>query len=159
MVNSTKFVNATVSDVNNTFKVAGEFIGAVGKFSLQGEYFYVQANRKNDLKKYKAWGTYGQIGFLAIGDAYEYATSWARLELPKPGSLELAARYSCLDLNDEDADILGGQQQQLTVGCNYYWKKFIRLRLNYNYAHLDKHALNGKENFNFISARIQVFIN
>ncbi|MDE6452247.1 MAG: hypothetical protein K2L23_08220 [Odoribacter sp.] len=159
MVNSTKFVNAEISDVNHTFKVAGEFIGAVGRFSLQGEYFHTQANRKQDLKKYKAWGTYGQIGFLAIGTGYEYATSWARLELPKPGSLEFALRYSCLDLNDKSTGILGGQQQQITFGCNYYWKKFVRLRLNYNFAHLDKHALNGKEDFHFISARIQVFLN
>lgn len=159
MVNSTKFVNANISDVSNTFKVAGEFVGALGKFSLQGEYFYVQADRKNDLEKYKAWGSYGQLGFIAIGDGYEYARQWARLELPKPGTLEFAVRYSCLDLNDKDAEILGGQQQQFTFGCNYYWKKFIRLRLNYNFAHMDKYALNGKENFNFISARVQVFIN
>ena len=96
---------------------------------------------------------------IAIGDGYGYSTQWARLELPKPGTLEFAVRYSCLDLNDSDADILGGQQQQFTFGCNYYWKQFIRLRLNYNFAHLDKHALNGKENFNFISARVQVFLN
>lgn len=159
MVNSTKFVNATIPNVTNTFKVAGEFVGAIGKFSLQGEYFYTQASRKNDLKKYQAWGTYGQVGFIAIGDGYEYSKQWARLELPKPGTLEFAVRYSCLDLNDSEAEIQGGQQQQFTFGCNYYWKKFIRLRLNYNYAHLDKHALNGKENFNFISARIQVFLN
>ncbi len=99
------------------------------------------------------------MGFLAIGNGYEYATSWARLELPEPGSLEFAVRYSCLDLNDKETEILGGQQQQFTFGCNYYWKKFIRLRLNYNFAHLDKYALNGKENFHFISARIQVFLN
>ena len=159
MANSTKFVNADITDVNHTFKVTGEFIGAMGRFSLQGEYFYVQADRKHDLKTYKAWGTYGQMGFLAIGNGYEYATSWARLELPEPGSLEFAVRYSCLDLNDKETEILGGQQQQFTFGCNYYWKKFIRLRLNYNFAHLDKYALNGKENFHFISARIQVFLN
>ncbi len=159
MVNSTKFVNAQVPDVRNTFKVAGEFIGAIGKVSLQGEYFFVQANRKHDFKKYQAWGTYGQVGVIAIGDGYGYSTQWARLELPKPGTLEFAVRYSCLDLNDSDADILGGQQQQFTFGCNYYRKQLIRLRLNYNFAHLDKHALNGKENFNFISARVQVFLN
>ena len=158
MVNSTKFVNAVVTDANNSVKVAGELIGALGHFSLQSEYFYAQVDRKDNLEKYKAWGAYGQVGFIAIGSGYEYATSWARLELPKPGTLEFAVRYSCLDLNNSDSAIYGGEQQQLTLGCNYYWKKFIRLRLNYNYVHLDKHALNGKEDFNFLSARVQVKI-
>jgi len=159
MVNSEKFVNAVISDARNSFKIAGEFIGGIGKFSLQSEYFYVQTSRYDNLKKYKARGVYGQIGFIAIGGGYEYAVPWARLALPKPGTLEFAARYSCLDLNSSHAGIYGGEQQQLTIGCNYYWKPFIRLRLNYNYAFMDKYAKNGKEHFNFLSARVQVFFN
>lgn len=157
MVNSTKFVEAVVTDPVNTWKFAGEFIGAVDRFSLQAEYFNVQTRRQGSLKIFYAWGAYGQIGFLAIGEGYGYADEWARLALPKPGSLEFAVRYSYLDLNSSKADIHGGVQQEVTAGCNYYWKNFIRLRLNYAYAHLDKYALNGKEHFNYLAARIQVF--
>lgn len=159
MVNSTKFVNATVSDAKSTVKAAGELVAALGHVSLQSEYFYVQTNRNDHLTRYRAWGTYAQVGVIAIGNSYGYSSSWARYALPDPGSLEFAVRYSCLDLNNPNSDIYGGQQQQITVGCNYYWKQFIRLRLNYNFAHMDKYALNGKENFNFVSARIQVFFN
>lgn len=154
-INSQKFVEAKVTDARNTFKVTGEFIGAIHKFSLQSEFFYIQTNRYKNLPKYQALGTYGQIGFLAIGDGYSYANEWARLKLPKPGSLEFVARYSYLDLNDQEANILGGKQKQLSLACNYYWKKFITLRLNYDHA-----CINGaKENqhFNFLSARVQVY--
>lgn len=157
MVNGTKFVNAEVEDARNSFKVAGELVGALGKFSLQGEYFYAQVDRYGDLKKYKASGAYGQLAFLAKGGDYAYAAPWARLAVPEPGSLEFAARFSWLDLNDSKASIMGGTQNDFTFACNYYWKKFITLRLNYVHAHVGEYALNGKENFDFVSARIQVF--
>lgn len=157
MVNSTKFVNAEVSDARNSVKFVGEFIGAIDRFCLQAEYFNTRVNRHDNLEQYKAWGTYGQVGFLAIGTGYTYADQWARLDIPAPGSLEFVARYSVLDLNNSKSGIQGGEQQQLTVACNYYWKKFITLRLNYDYARLDQYALNGKEHFNFISARVQVY--
>ncbi len=159
MVNSTKFVEATVPDAKNSVKAAGELIAAVGHVSLQSEYFYVQTDRNQHQPRYRAWGTYAQVGVIAVGNSYAYSTSWARYALPGPGSLEFALRYSCLDLSNSNAEIYGGQQQQITVGCNYYWKEFIRLRLNYNFAHMNKCALNGEENFNFISGRIQVFFN
>lgn len=150
-VNSQKFVDAVVTDAKGTAKVGAELIAAYDKVAFQGEYIYSNTSRHNDLKSFNGYGAYGQVSFLAIGSPYEYSSKWARMELPKPGSLEFAARYAHVDLNCPDAKIMGGIQNQLTIACNYYWKSFLRVRLNYDMAHVK-----GLKSFNFITGRVQL---
>ena len=52
-----------------------------------------------------------------------------------PGGWELAARYSRINLNDEN--IAGNNLQDLTFGVNWYWNAYTRLRFNYIRAYLD----------------------
>jgi phosphate-selective porin OprO/OprP len=152
-INATKFISATVTDAKSTTKAAFELMTACNKVNFQGELFYTQTNRRDDLETYKAKGAYAQVSILAIGDNYKYADNWARYALPKPGSLEFAARFSHVNLDCSDAKIMGGIQNQYTFACNYYWKSFVRLRLNYDIAHVK-----GLKSFNFLTARVQVFL-
>lgn len=45
------------------------------------------------------------------------------------GAWQVAARYSYIDLNDED--IQAGAAESLTLGLNWYWNPYSRLQLNY----------------------------
>ena len=60
------------------------------------------------------------------------------------GALQLAARYSELDLNDRSAGINGGEQKSLTLGLN--WELNPMSRIMYNYVHADFTSGIGTDN-------------
>ena len=47
-----------------------------------------------------------------------------------PGAVELAARWSYLDLRGT-GHANGGVQNDLTVGLNWYWNPYVRWTFNY----------------------------
>jgi phosphate-selective porin OprO/OprP len=51
----------------------------------------------------------------------------------------VALRYSNLDL--EDGDILGGEQDVITFGVNYYVNPYLRFMLNYVATEADDAAV------------------
>lgn len=151
MINSEEFVSAEVKDAKSTVKIAAEFIGAYQKVIFQGEYIHAATQRHNNLSPFKSNGFYTQVAFLAIGSDYKYDEAVARYALPAPGSLEFAVRWAHVNLDCPEAAIMGGIQNQLTLGCNYYWKPFLRMRLNYDMAHVK-----GLNTFNYVSARVML---
>ena len=54
------------------------------------------------------------------------------------GGWQIAARYSYLDISDED--ILGGVGSNFTAGLNWYWTAYSRLQFNYIYGDIREHA-------------------
>lgn len=166
---SDEFNTANVEHAKHNLRLGTELIAAYNRIAIQSEYIYSNTSRTNtisDLKSYKAWGAYGQAAIQLIGQPYEYSQSWARLALPKPGSLELAVRFAHVDLEDPEAGLgvhelttnngktlqVGRITNQLTVGLNYYYKPFLRFKLDYDNSHL-----RGMDSFNIITGRIQFF--
>ncbi|MCI2087667.1 MAG: OprO/OprP family phosphate-selective porin [Prevotella sp.] len=166
---SDEFNTASVEHAKHNLRLGTELIAAYNRIAIQSEYMYSNTSRTNtvsDLKSYKAWGAYGQVAIQLIGQPYEYSQSWARLALPEPGSLELAVRFAHVDLEDPEAGLgvhelttnngkilqVGRITNQLTVGLNYYYKPFLRFKLDYDNSHL-----RGMESFNMITGRIQFF--
>ena len=70
------------------------------------------------------------------------------------GVLELAARYSRLDLND--GLVMGGMEENWTLGANWYLTGNIRLMANYIHAQTDPGANGQVENINALSTRFQI---
>jgi phosphate-selective porin OprO/OprP len=69
------------------------------------------------------------------------------------GAMELAARYSYIDLNSKD--IQGGRLNDLTFGVNWYLNSYSKLQFNYIRAFLDN-PIFGKSNADIVGLRAQV---
>jgi phosphate-selective porin OprO and OprP len=69
------------------------------------------------------------------------------------GALELAVRYSELDLND--GTVLGGRERDWTVGANWYLNRYLKLQANYVHAQSDRRGLGVDPNVIEIRAQIQ----
>lgn len=116
-----------------------------GPASLQFEWMSALVNRESgDDLHYN--GFYGFASYFLTGEHRPYKTSSGAFDRVTPkndfdakggwGALEFAARYSLIDLNDEDVN--GGEMQNVTVGINWYLNSNVRIMFNYVRAMLDE---------------------
>ncbi len=154
-----RFIDATVDNAESQFKYGIEMIAASGPVSIQGEVIKAKVNYDSGSSyysdEYMTNGLYVQMGFLVKGGSYKYNMKSARLAKPSPGSIELLARYNETDLNDDDTEIMGGKQKDISLGCTWYVNHNVLMKLNFTNVDLDENALNGEENFNMIQTRLQ----
>jgi phosphate-selective porin OprO/OprP len=78
-------------------------------------------------------GGYAQLSWFPTGEHRRYSSRRAVFRSVKPkrrwGALELALRYSALNLVDEN--IIGGDEQNLTFGLNWYLNRNLRMMFNF----------------------------
>jgi len=122
-----------------------------GPLSLQGEYFQTWAETTGGLDlSFDGFYVYGS--WFLTGEHRPYKKREGIIDRVKPlrnfsfgkegwGALELAARYSRLDLNDQG--IAGGRLADYTGGLNWYFNPNARLMLNYIYSDLDRNRTEG----------------
>ena len=133
---------------NDTTQLVGlEAATVFGPLSFQGEWIMSEnETTANDRLRFDGWYVYASL-FLT-GEHRPYKTEegvFTRVK-PKrnffdpkegfcgPGAWELVARYSSVDLND--SFIAGGQQDDMTLGLNWYMNPNVRLMANYVNADL-----------------------
>ncbi|MEN8250470.1 MAG: porin [Bacteroidota bacterium] len=121
-----------------------------GPWRMTGEYYYNMVSVKDIATTTNFNGFYVQTAYLLTGENHawnfrEGEFTQVRAE-SKKGALEVAARYSYLNLNDFDAGLLGGQKGQYTVGINYYASRNVKFMLNYSYVNHDQYA-NGSGDY------------
>lgn len=108
---------------------------------VQSEYLVFNAHR-NTGANYKTDGYYVSGSWLLTGESRGYRNS--AFTNPKPthawGALELALRYSTLNLND--GDVRGGDQHDWTLGVNWYIDSRFKLQANYIRTFSDRRGLN-----------------
>jgi len=134
----TELFAATDSDILNL-----ELAGVRGPFSAQAE---VTANWQGvqGTKDATLWGMYAYVSWFLTGEHRPYELGYGRFGRVKPkanfnptrgdwGAWEVAARYSYLDLDDND--LTGGRLWDVTLGVNWYL--YPNLRLMFNYIHGD----------------------
>ncbi|EIC20268.1 OprO/OprP family phosphate-selective porin [Thiorhodovibrio frisius] len=135
-----------------------EGAGAVGPVSIQGEYLKVGVDRRDAQPKLDFDGWYLFAAWLITGEERIYDASQGRFEGVDPegpyGALELALRYSTIDL--DDADILGGQQQDVTLGLNWYLKRNLRFMTNYIWVDADPDRNGERDRPNVFQFRVQL---
>ena len=123
----------------NSFSLQSEFmpiwVEGTGYLDDDGDY--------QPAKDLFFWGVYVQASWFPTGEHRNYDTNkgiFKRVKLKENfslsqgtwGALELAARYSHLDLNDNG--VRGGIENNVTLGANWYLYSNLRLMLNWVHA-------------------------
>jgi phosphate-selective porin OprO/OprP len=154
-----------IKDVNYYTRMGGELGGAYGPLFFQGEVLATHVKRWYGQPNGNFIGGYGTISCMLTGESRVYYVDEGEFgPIDEPisnwGALELAARYSILNLNDVTAAILGGKCNQLMLGVNYYPNVNIKIQFNYSTVKLDdnttsKGRMTGGDNFSFMQMRFQ----
>ena len=118
--------------------ISPELAMVSGPFSFQGETCLTYVDRDTGGNPW-FWGFYLFGSYFLTGENRNYETSKAVFSQVKPnrnfhfggegwGALELALRFSYLDLND--AGINGGREHNITAGLNWYLTPDTRFMFN-----------------------------
>ncbi len=121
-----------ISNASAQFKYGVELAGVLGPFSLQGEYIGSSVKRTAGLTSVDSHGYYVMGSWILTGESRKYSGGIFGGVSPtrKFGAVEVAARYSTLDLNDTGI-VSGGKMENITVGTNWYVNNHIRMMANY----------------------------
>ena len=90
-------------------------------------------------------GFYAAASWFLTGEVRPYSRSNATFGRVRPrrslrseggaGAWEIAARFSRLDLSDQE--IAGGELEDVTLGLNWYANPFVRVMANWIHAEVD----------------------
>ena len=118
-----------ISDVSSVIKAGFEFAYQTGPFSIEYEYITVDVDR-DDGDEPDFDGFHVQASYILTGESRSYGGGSFGGVTPSTsaGAWELAARYSSVDLNDGDFE--GGEQNNVTLGVNYYATSNLRFMAN-----------------------------
>lgn len=168
-ITSTRLVDTgTLPDYENMTLYNLESAMVYGPFSLQGEYMRVAVEQgaTGSDPDFSGWYVFGS--YFITGEHRPYKASSGTFGRVRPGSIvgrgghgawELAARYSTIDLSDSGID--GGEENNITVGLNWYATPNIRFMANYIRASTDptsvaKFPAAGDEDVNIFQVRSQI---
>ncbi|MDD6496505.1 MAG: porin [Prevotella stercorea] len=149
-------IGAKITDAKNDFKFSGELMAAKGHVGIEGQYIFMNVDRKGDAKSYNAWGAYGNLRFL-INNEYEYVKNDAGIATPAPKSWELVAAYNYTDMNDAKAGFHGGKLSDWALTMNYYINKYMIWRVSGHIVRAGESDYSGfnKNTFRVIETRLQ----
>ena len=154
-----------ITAVNYFTRFGGELAGVYGPLYMQGELQATQVKRWYGKPTATFVGGYGTVTCMLTGESRVYYVDEGEFgPIDEPcsswGALELAARYSILNLNDTGAGIMGGKSNQLMLGLNWYPNLNFKVQINYSTVKLDDYATSkgrmvGGDNFSFMQMRFQ----
>ena len=149
-------IGAKITDAKSDFKFSGELMAAKGHVGIEGQYIFMNVDRKGDAKNYKAWGAYGNLRFL-LNNEYEYVKNDAGIATPAPKSWELVAAYNYTDMNDAKAGFHGGKLSDWALTMNYYINKYMIWRVSGHIVRAGESDYSGfnKNTFRVIETRLQ----
>lgn len=118
-----------IDGVDGTWRASLEAGMLYGPWSAQAEIIHATLKRAaGDLSFY---GASGQVAWVLTGESRRYQRGLFRRVQPEGrlGALELAARYSTLDLDDREVG--GGEVRNLTLGVNWFITRDLRWSANW----------------------------
>ena len=160
---SVRYVNTgTIKGADEMGRFGIDMVGIFGPWSLQGEYIYTAVNRNSGYRDVDFSGWYTFLSWFPTGENRKYKENGvfgAITPAHSYGAWELALRYSSIDLND--VDITGGEEQNITLGINWYIHRQVRLMCNYTYVMTDSKANDngsvlGNDSPHILNMRFQV---
>ncbi|MGR9013106.1 MAG: OprO/OprP family phosphate-selective porin [Gammaproteobacteria bacterium] len=134
-------VTGRLTGINNIKMLGLEAAGLYGPVSVGAEYTHTWLDRKNNGTNLEFDGWYADAAWTLTGESRKYKKGKFHKVEPKKnfslknggwGALELATRYSAVNLND--AAYQGGAMSNVTVALNWYMNSNIRLMADYTRA-------------------------
>jgi len=165
----------TLVNADNVLKLGGEIAGVFGPFYFASEYVATTVAKSDEDMPEESrgdeWleddaslsGYYAEAGYFLTGEHRVYKGGlWDRtkpqsnfLEDGGLGALEVVARYSSLNLNEETAEIYGGKMDNVTLGLNWYLHSNARLMFNYVMSSVKDHDDDELGRANALTMRTQ----
>ncbi|MBL6989212.1 MAG: hypothetical protein ISR65_05515 [Bacteriovoracaceae bacterium] len=148
-------------DIENVSNFSGLSFDAVfvwKQLSFQGEYFIINVDQRATDLDPKLSGYFAQASYFVTGESKKYkkrTSKYGGASRPNRswGALEVAVRYSLMDLNDFDANIAHGKEKNITFGLNWHVNKRAKVLYNFVTAITDEHA--GDDKFTIHGVRVQ----
>ncbi len=139
-------------DADFAVLVGGEGAANIGSLNLQAEYIYSHVN-STEGKGLGFNGYYAQIGWFVTGESRNYDVHDGYFGRQRPlqslsitgggaGALELAARFSHIDLNDDP--VKGGRMTILMTGFTWYLNRNVRIMVNGGLGTVDHDPNDGR---------------
>src|SRR6201996_6546536 len=186
--NSTKLVSVSDANVTDAWDWNLESAVTYDNFLAQAGYFKYGVDQRGitTLRGQGFDGWYVEGSWVLTGESRSYSAANAAFTNPRPrmnfspdgggwGAFELAARYSTLDLNDNQGviggalpagGVRGGEQRIATVGINWYPNQVLKFSLQAQNVQASKIGTttatpavsnaNLGQNFNTIALRSQI---
>ena len=174
-VSRKKFLDTDYIEHTTDYKLLGfEVATKYGPFSLQSEYIKALVSREAGYENASFDGFYVYGTWIVTGETRPWNAREAEFTQIRPsnsyGALEVAMRYSTVNLNDFNADITGGQGENVTFGVNWYVNTNVKFMLNYILVNNDRYADGkgkldanfsapagkGGDDFSFIQVRAEI---
>ena len=145
--------------VDDTTAYDIEAAWAQGAFLLQGEYIHRSVERRSR-SDFDFDGWYVQGAWVLTGERQKYSKNSGKFRGIRPkdskfGAVELAARFSTLDLDDGNLS-RAGEQDNASIGVNWYLNRNVRLMANYIWMDVDANAAGSYEEPEAFLARLQI---
>ncbi|MBD5222400.1 MAG: ATPase [Bacteroidales bacterium] len=149
-------LSADVRRAMNLWKLTPELMACYGPMALESQYFFMQINRRGGLPAFRAHGAYATLRGLILGGDYQYSMGLAGIANPQKGSLEGVVSYNYTGLSNSRAGIYGGRLNDISVGVNYYFNRYITGKLRYSATHVwDRPGLKAHD-FSAVQMRLQL---
>lgn len=138
-----KYLKINIDKTKSLKDINGELVLIYNSISFHGEYTYsaVKTGDNSALKEsdYGFYAFFGTISWFITGEHKNYSKSKSAYGSLSPkknfgteggfGALEVALRYSVLNLNDKD--LSGGKMNNITAGINWYLNPVTKITFNY----------------------------
>ncbi len=154
--------NILNADRNRTFGLEGVWVG--GPFKVQSEYMRTTTTRVGNAagSDFSGDSWYVSGVWNITGETWGYKGGTPTMSLPNDpaaGMWQVGVRYDNASLND--GAIKGGDEHNITVGVNYYWRSNFKIMANYVAVNSSRFnsALGGNlsDDPNIFETRLQFF--
>lgn len=133
-----------LTDVEDIKLINFETAYIYGSFSFQGEYLNSTVSTNTSTLNFSNY--YGELSYFITGESKNYKGSYGGFGRLNPkknfnkkdkgaGAWEVALRFSNTDLTNKN--VLGGKQNDITVGLNWYLNPFTRLMVNHVWVNIE----------------------
>jgi len=154
-----------IASVESVDLLGLEAAAVYGPFSLQGEYTNAQVNRYNGFADQTFEGYYAEASWFVTGESRNYNAKAGRFERTSPkwafkpsegnwGALQLATRYSKLDLSD--TVVRGGDIEDISFGVNWIPLPYVAVKANYILTNMDAYAVTPNDDPQTFILRAQI---